>query len=190
MAENTLTLYVDNLPVGAIIMFNGKADKLPQGWAICDGDNGTPNLISRFIVGAKQNADSEDYRLGEIGGKIFVTLNTKEIPSHNHTGTTAKAGSHDHAGYAKQDGSHTHDIRRYAFSNSSKDHLSWGGPKEIIDDWAGNAVTESGGTHGHDLIINNNGEHDHTLTISNAGGGESHENRPPFYALYFIMKIV
>ena len=28
-----------------------------------------------------------------------------------------------------------------------------------------------------------------TFTMSNEGGGQSHENRPPYYALMFIVKL-
>ena len=28
-----------------------------------------------------------------------------------------------------------------------------------------------------------------TFTMNNEGGGQSHENRPPYYALMFIMKL-
>jgi hypothetical protein len=31
-----------------IMMHNG-SEPIPSGWAICDGNNGTPNLIGRFI---------------------------------------------------------------------------------------------------------------------------------------------
>ena len=37
-----------SLPKGSIIMFNN-ADKIPDKWQICDGTNGTPNLIDKFI---------------------------------------------------------------------------------------------------------------------------------------------
>ena len=37
------------MPIGAIIMFGGTSSKIPEGWHICDGTNGTPNLIGRFI---------------------------------------------------------------------------------------------------------------------------------------------
>ena len=37
----------NELPSGTIIMFNGS--EIPNGWAICDGSNGTPNLVGKFI---------------------------------------------------------------------------------------------------------------------------------------------
>lgn len=33
------------------------------------------------------------------------------------------------------------------------------------------------------------GNHTHTVSVGNTGDGESHENRPPYYALAYIMKL-
>lgn len=42
--------YINNLlPSGSIIMFNGQVDSIPEGWVICNGENGTPNLVEKFI---------------------------------------------------------------------------------------------------------------------------------------------
>ena len=49
------------LPIGSIIMFNGAASNIPEGWHICDGTEGTPNLIGSFIKAAATS--------GETGGK-------------------------------------------------------------------------------------------------------------------------
>lgn len=38
----------NSLPKGSIIMFNS-AENIPDKWQICDGTNGTPNLIYKFI---------------------------------------------------------------------------------------------------------------------------------------------
>lgn len=37
------------IPKGSIIMFNGTTSEIPEGWHICDGSEGTPNLIGKFI---------------------------------------------------------------------------------------------------------------------------------------------
>ena len=37
------------IPKGSIIMFNGTASEIPEGWHICDGSEGTPDLIGKFI---------------------------------------------------------------------------------------------------------------------------------------------
>ena len=38
----------NSLPKGSIIMFNS-AENIPDKWQICDGTNGTPNLVNKFI---------------------------------------------------------------------------------------------------------------------------------------------
>lgn len=37
------------LPEGVITAYHG--DAIPDGWAICDGQNGTPDLVGKFIIG-------------------------------------------------------------------------------------------------------------------------------------------
>ena len=37
---------------GIIALWSGTADNIPSGWALCDGNNGTPDLRDRFVLGA------------------------------------------------------------------------------------------------------------------------------------------
>ena len=41
----------DSLPIGTILAYNGPLNKIPNGWALCNGANGTPNLTGRFLEG-------------------------------------------------------------------------------------------------------------------------------------------
>ena len=41
----------------------------PSGWYLCDGNNGTPDLRDRFIVGA-----GSTYSVGDTGGSATVTV--------------------------------------------------------------------------------------------------------------------
>lgn len=59
----------------------------PEGWAICDGANNTPNLKGRFIIGY-----GAGYNVGNTGGASHVALNYKHNPSHKHGG-----GHNDHS---------------------------------------------------------------------------------------------
>jgi hypothetical protein len=36
---------------GMIVMWSGDVTKIPTGWALCDGTNGTPDLRGRFVLG-------------------------------------------------------------------------------------------------------------------------------------------
>lgn len=50
-------------PSGMIVMWSGSIGSIPTGWALCNGDNGTPDLRNRFIVGA-----GDQYPVGGTGG--------------------------------------------------------------------------------------------------------------------------
>ena len=64
---------VSNLmPIGSIIMFNGQAEEIPANWHICDGTEGTPNLIDKFIKASD--------KAGNTGGSDSITLATNNIP--------------------------------------------------------------------------------------------------------------
>ena len=65
---------VPGVPVGGIIMWSGATNNIPSGWALCDGQNGTPNLQDRFIVGA-----GSTYAVDATGGSADATL-----VSHTH----------------------------------------------------------------------------------------------------------
>ena len=76
-------------------MWNGLSTSIPDGWKLCDGTNGTPNLSGRFIVGIGSNGESS-YSLGDDDGEDFHQLTVSEMPSHNHGGSTGNDGGHHH----------------------------------------------------------------------------------------------
>ena len=93
------------LPKGTIVAFNGS--KAPNGWAFCDGTNGTPDLRGRFIAGYNKS-DSDYNSIGKKGGEKTHKLTIHEMPSHNH-GT---AGAHYHS-YSKGYGGGTRGASKY-----------------------------------------------------------------------------
>jgi microcystin-dependent protein len=156
------------IPIGGIIMWSGSTATVPSGWALCNGQNGTPNLQDRFVVGA-----GSGYSVGALGGAAAVTLNAAQMPSHNHTVNppntpTASAGEHAH-GYTSGWGDN-HGI-------SSGNHNS--GEIGYVAVWQG---TSEEGVHQHGVDIPQ-------FNSGNNGSGSSHENRPPYYALAFIMRV-
>jgi microcystin-dependent protein len=87
------------VPTGGIIMWSGKIADIPSGWYLCDGNNGTPDLRDRFIVGARQDADNiaktnVSGSLSQTGGAATKQLTTNEMPVHEHPGNiTSSPGS-------------------------------------------------------------------------------------------------
>ena len=154
---------------GMIIDWYGTADQVPDGWVICDGKHGTPDLRDKFVVGAGLS-----YALKATGGEATHTLTVSESPIHNHSATIAQSGNHHHW---TMDRKHTASFLVHnAGVNLSVQDIYYGDDGRYNNDWF-NAYTSYDGTHGHGI------------TINNAGNGQAHENRPPYYALYKIMYV-
>jgi microcystin-dependent protein len=88
-ANLTVSGAFNMIPKGTIFAFN--SDIVPEGWALCDGKEGRPNLMGRFLVG--YSIDKEDYnKIGKTGGEEKHKLTLKEMPRHDHD----EAGEHRH----------------------------------------------------------------------------------------------
>ena len=69
-----------SLPLKTIVIWSGTIDNIPDGWALCNGDNTTPDLRSKFVIGYDDTDPS--YNMGENG------------PSTNIDGFVATDGPH------------------------------------------------------------------------------------------------
>ena len=175
-------------PIGSVVMWCGTITNYPTGWAVCNGaelliatyttlynvltNNGTtfpfgantngsggagstyfrmPNMVDKFVAGA-----GSAYSVGATGGANSVTLDTTQIPSHNHTIT---------------DPGHNHNITlRLGYSWQLQ------GNDLNTPNQNSNVYTTASSTTG--------------ITINNTGGGLGHENRPPYFALIYLMRII
>ena len=151
------------IPKGAIIMYNGQASEIPDGWHICDGKNGTPNLIGNFIKASNI--------AGQTGGKSNIQILEENIPEHTHTFVGNKITT-------SESGVHTHTIRgKYGQSSNANDKncLETGSETDFI-------TTSQSGAHTH--IIDTS-----SIQLSYYGGGKPIEFEPKYYSLIYIMKI-
>lgn len=57
----------------AIAAWYGSIASIPEGWFLCDGNNGTPDLRDKFIVGA---------------GGAYNPDDSSDVFNHNHSLTT------------------------------------------------------------------------------------------------------
>ena len=150
------------IPSGFIGLWSGAANAIPSGWYLCNGSNGTPDLRGRFVVGYS-NTDS-DYDVGDTGGAKDVILSAAQMPNHAHYFSTTTSG-----------GDHVHQyIDQYVVINAG--YRPW--PANNNDCQQRNVNTSGSGAHSHTV----------TGTTNQEGGGAAHENRPPYYALCYIMK--
>jgi microcystin-dependent protein len=170
------------IPAGLIAMWSGNTSNVPLGWALCNGQSGTPDLRDRFIVGA-----GSTYGTNTNGG----SLTTAGGGSHSHT--ALEAGAHTHAGATAghalttaQIPSHTHGLY-YTVANSYGGGTGAG--ITAISSASGTnepnvGSTGSGQAHSH--AINSDGAHTHVVSTV---VDHTHVATPPYYALAFIMKL-
>lgn len=158
------TEWVNNLiPKGSIIMYNGLASTIPNGWHICDGTNGTPNLIGQFIKASDI--------CGETGGDSEIQILEENMPKHTHTFVGGQVTT-------SENGSHTHTIRgKYGKSDNANDRdcLVTGLETDLI-------TTSQTGAHTHTIDMSN-------TQLSYQGGGKPIKYQPKFYSLIYIMKM-
>ena len=137
-------------------------------------------MRGRFIVGYSVHRvfGNQSYSVVDAGGAAYVTLTSDQsvMPYHSHeaTGTIKEAGGHDHGTFG-------------AYSLNSpyglySPHRNYWGSTSGVNTSAYTFATSSNGSHRHDISITTKGV---KREIANKG----HENRPPYYALYYIMKL-
>ena len=144
------------IPIGGIIMWSGSEKDLTDDWAICNGENGTPDLKGRFIMGSTYNeeinfdtnrsessglgGDSQKYETGDKGGNSLWYVEKEEIPPLISTDFTVNDPEHNHK---LSVGNHTHtlDYSKIAtdpYVNSYGYESGPGGPSGGIKDSNGN----------------------------------------------------
>lgn len=124
------TRFLEELPFESIALFRGEISQIPRGWAICNGQNSTPDLRDRFIKCAIDNED-----IGSIGGR-------------NHSHTLTNNGAHTHTSAATE---WSHTVADHQKDNNvntpgegTRSGSSFGGSSHT------HILAEAGG-HTHDL---------------------------------------
>lgn len=129
---------LDNVafPSGGIIMWSGAVANIPSGWVLCDGNNGTPNLRNKFVVGA-----GATYSVDATGGSADAI-----VVAHSHTASTGGAGGHNHS-----------------YSIDTGPNYPGGGPVALRDgstDYplgSNTYFTSTVGDHTHSVTVNSTG---------------------------------
>lgn len=150
------------IPIGSIIMHNGSIDKAKlteYGWAVCDGSNGTPNLVNKFIKGGTS--------AGFSSGRTEVTLTTANLPSHSHTYNAPNGTS--------SAGSHSHSVTSSSTSVAQGEGTT-AYPIGSVSD------TSTNGSHSHTVNTTSS-------NTSSVGSGTPFNIEPPYYTLIYIQRI-
>lgn len=143
-------------PLQTALPFWGALADIKDGWQLCDGSNGTPDLSGMFVVGYDPNDAAHD-EPGKSGGESKHILLEAEMPNHDHAGNTAFSGNHSHS-YLKA-------ITGRGYRTQSDDNP-----------FSNNVSAQTVAS----------GSHTHSFTTAKKGGGTAHENRPKFYTMAWI----
>ena len=207
------------LPSGIILLWSGQISNIPSGWALCNGSNGTPDLRNRFIVGAGSTytvgatggSDTVTLTTAQMSSHNHTfSGSAASNGSHGHTATlnlsgltTSSSGSHSHSlvktngfsylpyyigvGYEQNtigggSGSRLEYIYKNTYNNTDLTQMlsiSAAGDHTHTVSGSGSVTVAAGGAHTHTV----------SGTVGSTGSGTAHENRPPYYALCYIMKL-
>ncbi|MEX3840264.1 hypothetical protein [Paraburkholderia sp. BR10882] len=187
------------LPVGAIMLYSGTAASIPTmwgaSWALCNGQNGTPNLMDRFVIGA-----GGSYSPGATGGTTTYVLSVANMPTHSH-GVNDPGHAHGVAdpghSHGVADPGHAHNpavmlgAAGKAYLGNGTNEFSGGGATSFGNGGTGFPTNVSGtgiGIYGSSTGIGIYGSGT-GISLSNAGSGAAFSVIPPYYALCYVMKI-
>jgi hypothetical protein len=159
------------VPLGGIIMWSRPLAEIPVNYQLCDGTNGTPNLLQRFIRGV-EDATTDPGNTGGAETHVHDAVEGTMAAVPETAGTPAGVVSAP---------IFTGDAVVSAAGN--------GTPNLFMEDFtpAGiAAITTATGTNSEPTFIGTEmSEHFHLLE----GLTEEVDHRPPYYDVAFIMRV-
>ncbi|WMJ72519.1 hypothetical protein RCC89_05000 [Cytophagaceae bacterium ABcell3] len=221
-------------PVGSILFYSLTGQENPSqlfdsngkglsgtkmaGWAICNGNHGTPDLRGRFVVGADGN--DNDYNVGGKTGGITIlhgkgpnpTLTSNNIRHHKHKVDFSFMDrvriDHDHE-FVEDPHRHEFNVTNKGSGNSHrrregdsmdeqttvmvrkrKNRRGLRRNNPAYEELPGHPVIQSRRTV---LKVGESPISVNNATIGEAvqetGGGEPIDNAPPFYVALYIMRV-
>jgi len=162
--SRSLTVVVDPplvsrlVPPGTIAIWSGTEEDKPDGWFICNGEDGTPDLQDRFVMGAGGSEPP-----GAFGEE---ETHTHQVPGATTSSTTSEAPDHQHKFPSEWYG---RDFQDGGFSG-----IDTNGDYQKDAEW-----TQGAGKHSHQYTATI----PEVTTHNNSGSV-----RPRWFALLYIMK--
>lgn len=151
---------------GAFISSTGRGIKEWEGWTLCDGRNGTPDLRGSFLRGA--GLSPSPVTAGQRGGHDSVKLEIKNLAPHDHRVTLKKDGAHEHTAQptALADNDDFDGTGHYI---GARDH--------------GDAGTSTRN------ITDEGSAHKHTIVQQTVGKGIPIQTVPPYVGMLFMIRL-
>ncbi len=177
---------LQSAPLGIVETWAGKT--VPPGYELCEGQQlkitDYPDLYkalgstfnnSYSATGARYSTSAGYFRMPDLRGRFIVGHN----PSDADYNSYGKAGGEkQHTLTIKEMPSHSHQVKDYFFSEAY-DEAGRDGRDYFPEKSIGAAKTDHDNQYMYYL------RHD----TESRGNGSSHENRPPYYVLAYIMRV-
>ena len=187
------------VPIGGIIMWSGtiaQAEALVN-WKICDGQNGTPDLRDKFVLGAGSSVAASTAQVNDGNSSSnTITLTEGQMPSHNHD---LNDPNHSHG--VTDNGHFHHEFR----SGNAGANQNQGSSNATATNYPGSGTGPSGKYEGYNIwcvgsepnvgrsssestgvSVNSNST---GITIQAKGSGDSIDIRSKFLALCYIIRV-
>lgn len=175
-----------------------------------------PDLRNLFVVGAGDDyalgqtggAESVTLNTAQLPSHAHGAT-AAPAGGHAHTGSTGSDGAHGHyitgSSYAPGNSGTDFWAPRMDRINADGENLAWAGGPANSDanlvyrttdgpsqppsaNAANNFVVSAGSSHQHAVTTAAQPDHAHAITVAAVGSDTPHENRPPFFALYKIIR--
>ena len=175
--ENGIINRYAHVPIGTIVMWN--QIYIPNGWALCDGENGRPDLRDKFVKGANRSLNN----LGASSENVeTIKLTMDYFPDHSHNITyniNYANDSHYHnfsISISNDNTNHYHDLSDVSleiWNDGSHDHgitivnnlqTIHNDHKHTISNYHTHDISEV--DHNHEHFISHNGKVNHTHQIN------------------------
>jgi microcystin-dependent protein len=196
----------DLVKTGTILAFAGTT--APKGYLLCNG-----SLVSKIqyphlhgVIGTSYGLDADDTNLFAVpdlrgrmivgtsssfprtstGGSATHILTIPQLPTHDHTATTAITGAHTHS---ITDAGHTHTSSSINddFNSSGIPSLT-GTPSYAQNDSTGNVTWNNISTSTTGISVDGNGAHSHTVNVATNGASEEFSIMNPYMSTNYIIK--
>lgn len=182
------------------------------------GGSNTVTLAEANLPGHTHSVSGTTGSDGAHTHNVSGNTSTTGAHTHTLSGNTSNTGAHTHSGSTSNTGSHSHGQQGRVFGNGNTNSAITLSNNVANNQSFANNNTLSAGAHSHNFTTNSDGAHSHTLsgnaasagdhshtlsgtadsagahthsfstTSGSTGSGTAHENRPPYYALAYIMK--